>query len=71
MITFTIVAIIGLVISFIIIKKWIKWNQLRKSEEVKFDEETGEIKLQFKHIKFPKEYWLATPEEDESTEIKT
>jgi hypothetical protein len=60
MITFTIVAIIGLIISFIIIKKWIKWNLLRKSEEVKFDEETGEIKLPFKHIKFKDEYWLGS-----------
>lgn len=100
MITFTIVAIIGLVISFVIIKKWMKWNKIRKSQslkfiipvgnltieekykslqqtideykqEVKFDEETGEIKLPFKHIKFPQEYWLGTPADDESTEIET
>ena len=100
MITFTIVAIIGLVISFVIIKKWMKWNKIRKSQslkfkipvgnltleekykslqqtideykqEVKFDEETGEIKLPFKHIKIPQEYWLGTPADDASPEIET
>ena len=34
------------------------------------DEENGEIKLPFKHIKFPQEYWLGTPADDEPTEIK-
>jgi hypothetical protein len=61
MITFTIVAIIGIVVSFLRIRKW--WKERQK---IRFDEETGEIKLPFKHIKFPQEYWLGTPADDES-----
>lgn len=66
MIIFTIVAIIGLVVSFLCFKKWWKGRQ-----KVRIDEETGEIKLPFKHIKFPQEYWLGTLADDESTEIET
>jgi hypothetical protein len=32
------------------------WWKLR--QKFRFDEKTGEIKLPFKHIKFPQEYWL-------------
>jgi hypothetical protein len=60
MITFTIVAIIGIVVSFLCIRKW--WKERQK---IQFDEENGEIKLPFKHIKFPQEYWLGTPTDDE------
>lgn len=38
------------------------WWKLR--QKFRFDEKTGEIKLPFKHIKFPQEYWLGTPADD-------
>ncbi len=65
MITFTIVAVIGLIVSFLCIRRWWKGRQ-----KIRFDEETGEIKLPFKHIKFPQEYWLGTSADDESPEIE-
>jgi hypothetical protein len=65
MITFTIVTVIGLIVSFLCIRIWWKGRQ-----KIRFDEETGEIKLPFKHIKFPQEYWLGTSANDESSEIE-
>lgn len=41
------------------------WWKLR--QKFRFDKKTGEIKLPFKHIKFPQEYWLdqkSTPVDD-------